>query len=623
MRQSGASAIASISARKRHAPLRSGDVGSYPSGWNQSQMSRLQKAVMMSYSKLDVARVRRNLNIQQYVTSHYGSNGSPERVPVNFLELAIGIYTYQLVARVPQVTVTAKSLSLRPVVANFEIVMNGMLKDQLGLAVALREVVKDAMFGVGLMKVGKSPATQVDIDGGTYSVGQPFADPISLDDWFHDISAKRWSLCRFCGNRYSVPIEDLRDSELFDQSAVAELQPDTRRTQNVTGEEKASSISVDSGSTPDDWKDCVELSDTWIPSERIVLTCKADDDTGKAPLRVVEWRGPGRGPYHMLGFNDVPDNILPLPPATLLSDLNELANRLFRKLGRQAERQKTITAVQRGGEEDGQRIVNASDGETISVDNPQNVTQLKFGGVEGNTLAFTLQVKDLIAYMGGNLDTLGGLSPQADTLGQEQILGQNASKRMASMQMRTHEFTENVIQDVGYYVWTDPLQDYPLDRTIPGTDITISTALRPEQRTEDFFNMAVTIEPYSMTESTPASKLNAIGRIVQDFIVPLLPMWQAQGISLDGRGLLTTVAKYSHVADLGAFVRFSDPQEQQGGQGGGAPESAAPAFTRHVSERVSRPGSTRAGKDAALMQALVTGGGMQGSEAAAIGRPTG
>jgi len=586
---------------------------------------RLQGAVKESYRKLEVARTTRNENIRQYVTSHYGAGGADDRVPVNFLELAVDIYTYQLSAKAPRVCVTAKSLSLRPVVANFESVMNHLLETQLNLEVSFRQAVKDAMFGLGIMKVGKTPVAAVDIDGNSYSIGQPFADPVSLDDWVHDSTAKRWSQIGFCGDRYLIPYEDmLRAPEFFNPEALDGVRPDERRSTNPTGETRASTISSDTASTDEDWRPTVEVVDLWIPSEGILLTLLSDDDSGKPPLRVMEWQGPRRGPYHLLGFNDVPDNIMPLAPASLLTDLHDLANRLFRKLGRQADRQKTITVVQRGGEQDGQRVVEASDGETIAIDNPQNAQQLQFGGVEGNTLAFLLQVKDLITYMGGNLDTLGGLSPQADTLGQEQMLGANSRKRMASMANRTHSFMRGVVEDVGFYVWTDPFQEYPLDKTIPGTDIVISTTLRPEHRREDFYHIAMDIEPYSMQDQTPAMKLQAMTGLVRELIVPLMPMLQAQGIVLNGRGLLTRAAKYAQIDGLDEIVTFLDPQQMQGQAGGpGYGEQAAPAFTRHVSERVSRPGATRAGKDNALMQAIMTGGRMQGSQMAAIPRPTG
>jgi len=600
-------------------------MSSYPSTWTQGRLTRLQGAVKESYRKLEVARTTRNENIRQYVTSHYGAGGADDRVPVNFLELAVDIYTYQLSAKAPRVCVTAKSLSLRPVVANFESVMNHLLETQLNLEVSFRQAVKDAMFGLGIMKVGKTPVAAVDIDGNSYSIGQPFADPVSLDDWVHDSTAKRWSQIGFCGDRYVIPYEDmLRAPEFFNPEALDGVRPDERRSTNPTGETRASTISSDTASTDEDWRPTVEVVDLWIPSEGILLTLLSDDDSGKPPLRVMEWQGPRRGPYHLLGFNDVPDNIMPLAPASLLTDLHDLANRLFRKLGRQADRQKTITVVQRGGEQDGQRVVEASDGETIAIDNPQNAQQLQFGGVEGNTLAFLLQVKDLITYMGGNLDTLGGLSPQADTLGQEQMLGANSSKRMASMANRTHSFMRGVVEDVGFYVWTDPFQEYPLDKTIPGTDIVISTTLRPEHRREDFYHMAMDIEPYSMQDQTPAMKLQAMTGLIRELIVPLMPMLQAQGIVLNGRGLLTRAAKYAQIDGLDEIVTFLDPQQMQGQAGGpGYGEQAAPAFTRHVSERVSRPGATRAGKDNALMQAIMTGGRMQGSQMAAIPRPTG
>lgn len=55
-------------------------------------------------------------------------------------------------------------------------------------------------------------------------------------------------------------------------------------------------------------------------------------------------------------------------------------------------------------------IISSNDGETLRLDNPDRAREYRFGGIDQPSLAFLLQVKDLFVYLGGNLDSLGGLA---------------------------------------------------------------------------------------------------------------------------------------------------------------------------------------------------------------------
>lgn len=122
-----------------------------------------------------------------------------------------------------------------------------------------------------------------------------------------------------------------------------------------------------------------------------------------------------------------------------------MANRVFRKLGRQSDRQKTVTLVQAGQEDDGRRLVESSDGDVIRTDRPEGTREARFGGVDQPTLAFLVQLKDLFVYMGGNLDALGGLGKLSETVGQEQLIAKSASARIADMQETATKAVKQVV----------------------------------------------------------------------------------------------------------------------------------------------------------------------------------
>lgn len=65
--------------------------------YNEHDLKRLWDAMSHSREKLRPFRENRLDAIKQYVGSHYGEQGSEEDVPVNLIELAISVYTQQLV----------------------------------------------------------------------------------------------------------------------------------------------------------------------------------------------------------------------------------------------------------------------------------------------------------------------------------------------------------------------------------------------------------------------------------------------------------------------------------------------------------------------------------------------
>ena len=582
-----------------------------------NKLKRLRTAIEYSRRRLQPFREQRYETLRQYVGYHYSDDGAADRVPVNMLELAINIYTQQMAARSPKALVHTQFKPLKPLAANFELALNQLLSE-IRFGDTIRLAVIDALVGVGIIKTGLERKASVEIDGFLHDVGQPFADVISLDNWVHDTTATKLEKCQFMGDRYRLPLEMVKQSPAF--SNTDNLKATIKTSYNEQGDTKAESLSGGTQVDPDEYADHVELWDIWLPAENLLITIPAEGE-GK-PLRVIEWDGPENGPYHMLSFSPVPGNIMPLAPSALWMDLHDLANRMFRKLGRQAERQKTVLGIQSGAEDDGDRIIKTNDGEALRMDNPDRAREYRFGGIDQPSLAFLLQVKDLFAYLGGNLDSLGGLSPMADTLGQDQLLAQNASKRVADMQDRVIEFTKDVIKSLGFYLWNDPLIELPLTKRVPGFDsLSVPVTFGPDAKEGDFLDYNISIETYSMQHRSPQMKLQALTQVFGQFIVPFAPMLAEQGIGIKFESLLKTISKYANVEELNDILEFTQLSPEFDRQMVGNPPQKM-GTTKHISERVNRPGATRHGKDAALSQ-LLMGGDVQPAEKAAIGRPTG
>jgi hypothetical protein len=271
---------------------------------------------------------------------------------------------------------------------------------------------------------------------------------------------------------------------------------------------------------------------------------------------------------------------------------------MFRKLGRQAERQKTITVVQSGAEADGERLINADDGDVIRSDRPEATKEMKYGGIDQSSLAFLLQVRDMFSYMGGNLDTLAGLSPVADTLGQEQMVRSSSSQRIIDMQERTSNAVRDVVRAMGWYLWHDPVSDYEVSRQISET-LAIDTSFSADDREGDFYEHEIDIVPFSMQSRSPAERLQTLNAMLSNVLMPLSPVMNQQGKTINFDKFIELSAKYSNVPEIRDLINESMPMME--------PESPSaaggPTERRYLRQNVG--GMGRADRDNVMSRALM------------------
>lgn len=561
---------------------------------------RLRLAVDWSLRQLETPRLARVEAVRQYCGAHYASGASEQVVPTNFIELATTIYTRQLASGDPRVSVTSRRRELRPMAATFEAVLN-QLPGELRLGEILRRSVLEALFSLAIVKVGLA------------ADGEPFVTPVTLDGWFCDMSAKRRDLVQFEGDSYWLSLREAR--ALFGAAADA-LAADPHRTRSAEGVATADSVSVDE--TADELEDRVELRDVYIHATgRLVTYAPASG----VLLRDEPWDGPAGSPYVLLGFSDVPGNVLPLPPVALWRDLHELGNKLFRRLGKQADARKTVAAFAGGNADDVQRLRQARDGDGISYNGPKP-EMLSLGGVDQGTLAFYMQVRDLFGYFAGNLDSLGGLGASAETATQERLLAAAGSARVAAMADRVRDFAREIFRRLAWYCWTDPVRRRRYEKPVRGTDLVVSGDWTPETRDGDFLDYNLEIDVHSMQDNSPEARLRRLAEVFQQFLLPLAPDIQAQGGRIDLARLLRYIGENAGLPELDEFVDFSGAAAGAGGPQEGAlpPEVAAAGGPRpyratmnhngpreYVRRDVGAASASQSGRDAALLQALSKG----------------
>jgi len=583
---------------------------------NGSDIQTLSQSVGYSRKSLGVFRENRLALIRQYVGRHYSNNGAEDKVPINLLELSMNIYLQRLVGNAPSVNITTLHRKLRELCVRLEIAGSKLIKD-IKLGNTLEMAVTGALFSIGIIKVGLN-RTQVELGGVLHDSGQAFAESVSLDDWVHDMTVDNFENGQYEGNYYYPTLDEAYQvfpKKVHDKLVSRdEQQPESDRDHNVSEGEST---------RREEFRETIKCLDLWLPKQGLILQCQcSDDDTDPiaAVLNVIEWTGRELGPYHKLAFSRIENNTMPLAPAMHLLDLHELANALFRRLGRQADREKKFVGVQRGGDQDAAKIRDVNDGEAIALDNPKNTQEYKLGGISPESLGFLLQVKELFSYCAGNLDSLGGLGPQSETLGQDTLLSASASMRIQKMQKSVYEFTQGVVEDLISYQYSDPTEVIKVTKKIKGfDDISVETPIYPYERIHDFQDFNIKIEPYSMQHKTPEAKLQSLRTVFMEMIMPLLPMMQAQGITLDIEALMKKISELGNLPELQEILIYSNPNHEQEPVG---ELPAKPATTTRRYERVNRPGATNQGKSQIMQQALF-GGNPQKSEKAAVFRQTG
>jgi hypothetical protein len=582
-------------------------------------LSRLCTAMRASRWMLEKFRSNRREMTREYVGHRWSEEGAEAVVPVNLLSLFISVVGRNLIAKNPRVLLSTFQKEAKPVVASMQAFANREI-DRMELADTLQRVVVDALFSVGISKVALATPADAAEKSWQLRAGVPFVEQIDLDDFVFDAHARSFQDVAFMGHRYRRPLDTIRDSKLYEKSRK-QLTESHDEPYNIEGDEKIKRLGMGyQQMMQQEYEPHVDLWEIYLPRHQLIVTL-ADSWVGggeideDGPLRVQKWIGPYCGPYHILGYGTVPGNAMPKAPIQDLFDLHDAANRTYRKVMRTVDRIKEITAVRGGAMEDGSRVQQANDGDILRVDDPTSINQLVLGGQAlQQILAVATVFNDLFSRQAGNLDVLGGLSPQAKTAHQEALLNENSSSLIADMQQRTVGYVSQVIESLCWYWHKDPIKTQTSiysPRGMPG--IQSQRKVTPQQRQQIPFDaLEIKVDPYSMSYATPQTRMQALNQVVQQTIMPLMPLLQQQGIAFDLHTYLDKIASYMDQPDLAEILTVREPPENRtpsGGGGGEAPGMPQETTRNYVRDNVSS--QTRQSSNNNLVSSLMgvdTGG---------------
>jgi hypothetical protein len=546
------------------------------------QRNRLSKAIETSYRGMEWLRNLTRGLVECYAGSGYGRPGRPKRETIiNLMNQTVDAYTMALVANRPRIVASTQIESRTFFAKKYALAMNRLI-EEITLESVLKNWVLDAFFGMGIVKVHMADAGMVELSPG-YMIdpGKPWASNVGIDNWVHDLTATKWEHVQYAGDTYRVPFSDLQSQPQYFSDVVADLEPTSKH--DADGD-RIEQIARGEVTDDDELEPMIDLADIWIPREGRIFTFPVDRrglfQIKAKPVADMPWDGPEHGPYHLMGFNPVPENIIPTSMAAQLHSLFQIINNILRKQAKQAQRQKTVHTYSASGVSDATKLQKANDGEFVLVNDPNQIGEVRIDGVDNVNQAFVIGAMEMFDRMAGNLTAMLGLGAQTPTLGQEQMVASKVSAKEAQMQYTVLDCASKLIRDLGWMLWSDKAKVMPGRLPVEGTDITVDATWHPDDREGSFFDYDIQIDVFSMSYQSPAQRVSAINQLLTQIYAPLAQQLAAQGGQFNLQKLTELYADLLNLPQLKECVQFVAPIMQQPDEESSPPTNTTRNYTR-------------------------------------------
>ncbi len=502
---------------------------------------KLQDMAENNFRLVKPALIKRMEILQEYSNNWYDEipvENIRTHTPMNLVARAITTFLPMLASQTPRAMVRPRVVELNPLAELLRTTLNFVAED-IELGETLRTVTLDSLCYMGICKTGLSAGGAMisDAYGTLHDSGKLFVDPIYPEDYIFDMSARRKEEMDYEGNWFFIPAEFLLDSGLYKNlDALVKAYQDTPK-------ESPEKISKGSSSLFEKTiRPYARPAEFWIPSEGIIVTIPPKGQ-GVKPLRIVEFTGPKDGPYDLLTYMNFPESVLPIAPIYANIDFHYFVNQMMRKMARQANREKIVNIYDGTAEDDAKAVQNAADGQWVKVANVKAFQEVKNGGTPDDAYKWVEWLMKLWNEQEHNINVVGGIAKQADTLGQEQMMYANATISVDDMIEAGHKFTKRIFGKMTHYLLTDPLVDIrTAKKTLVGEEIPVQFTYG-KIKPSDFVKYNISVEPYSMQRVNPTIRLNRIMQIVSGIIVPLADLATAQGMDIDVSALIKLVGR--------------------------------------------------------------------------------
>jgi len=549
----------------------------------------LTPKILQSALREGITRKRRYLRsramyIKDYVGQYYSAEaGLTADQPINMIFVTLRALIPNLVQKNPTNEVITEII---PFIEYAELL--GYSLDKLQKTIKMKGILRggivDSVFGFAIFKTSlKASGMLLTIDDVDVDPGQIYTDNVDLDDFVFDPLCKKLDKATWMGHKIRVRRQQLLDDPTFNQDLVRQL-PTAKNEQNKMN--RASSLTTQSTDAHSQYQlmDYVNVYEVYVPeADSIVYMPDPLEVTFEEFIAVKDFYGPKTGPYTILSLTPpVPDNPFPVAPVGIWRDLNDMANRLCKKLLNQGDRQKDGLLYKSAYADTAQAMIDAGDGFTIACDDPTSVVPVSLGGQNQDTERALSQVAYWYNLVAGNPDQMGGMKTGADTATGQEILQANSSITIEDMRDIISDCMGDISSKQAWYLHNDPMIEMPLSKRSSGGEM-IQMWLTPEERRGSWLDYTFRIVKRSMQSIDPAIRTKRI----MDYCTNVVPaaVMAAQGMLQMGYPFnlethLTEIAKELDIMEWYVKV-FNDPQlkerillyamlgPKQGGKSGG------------------------------------------------------
>ncbi len=533
------------------------------------QPSRLQNVVKRGFQRGARYRRARAMFVKQFVGQYYNKQfGMTGDEPLNLIFNTVRSMVPNLVMKNPINKLETKIVAQQPYGELLGLALNQVQEDT-GLMETLRAWVVSALFGWGIVKTGLSASGEL-LQFGDIRIdpGQIYTSLVDLDDYVLDPVCTHRKKATFEGSRIRVPRQVMLDTDGYDHDLVASLPharylSDDARVENMSKQ----SAAISEMNTLQDYVEVVEL---WVPEADALVTIPDPMQTTFSKyIRLTDYYGPKSGPYTDLSFTPpVENNPYPIAPVSIWYDLHRIANRTFKRLMDQADRQKDILVYNPAQADEAQDFLDASDGDCIASVDPKGITTVSLGGQNRQNEFMMQQLHIWYNYISGNPDQMSGNVPAAakgkETATRSQINQGNANISIEDARGLLYIAASEISKKQAWYLHTDPLINLPLTKRGTGGE-QIQVRLTPEQRQGDFLNFTFRLAARSMSRMDPAIKSK---RIVE-FATSVVPAVMAAAMQAMQMGMpfnaQRTITDLANELDIMDTVQdwFEDPEFMQ------------------------------------------------------------
>jgi hypothetical protein len=520
-------------------------------------IKRLNSAIL-ACQKLKKTTDDKNIRMMKAKTGGYYTSAENDRLqPLNMVNRAVAIWLPFLVSGNPKCIVEPiVNLQLKPFAYTFQLALNEWIQKMNFDATVMEPAVLASFFSQGIVKSGTAKAEDVLLGGETLPTGTPFVELVENTNYIFDITARDRSQYEFEGDRYILPTDAAK--EMFPKYADA-----IKQDFKLFGDADSKTIENPGKVEYNELREYTEFIDIYLPKEKVIITILPPHRSYTKIIRTMPYKGPDDGPYDVLAYDYTNGSTIPVPPIYPLMELDTVINTIYTKAREGAERLKKVGVYEGGSDVDAKTAMNAKYGDMIGMSNAAAIKELTLGGVVPELWDFLSFSLNQFSEQGGTVGL--DYKARAKTLGQEQMMMSNATRKLDYMSKKVHAFASNIMRKLAFEMWRNPTLQIEAVMKVAGIG-EASVVYNQLQQEGNFPDYRFDIELYSMQRLEPEQRYQKMMQLLTSWVLPTAQLAAQQGKPLNIPEITKVLSLYTDVDSESWFL--SDPGPMAAGGGG-------------------------------------------------------